>query len=130
VNEKQDRMTMPGQGPTDEDLRQDAELTRQELAQTMAALGDKVDVKARAHDKADELRERAHDKADELRERAHEKAEVLRERGDELVAKLPDPVATRVRPVVSGATRKPLIPLASVVAFILALRFWLKRRGR
>jgi hypothetical protein len=114
-----DRLTMPGQGPTDEDLRQDAELTRQELAQTMAALGDKVDVKARAHDKADELRERA-----------HEKAEELRERGDELVNKLPDPVATRVRPVVTGATRKPMVPLASLVAFILVLRFWLKRRNR
>lgn len=119
MNEKQDRLTMPGEGPTDEDLRQDAELTRQELAQTMAALGDKVDVKARAHDKADELRERA-----------HEKAEELRERGDELVSKLPDPVATRVRPVVTGATRKPMIPLAGLLAFILALRFWLKRRNR
>lgn len=119
MNDKQDRMTMPGQNPTDEDLRQDAELTRQELAQTMAALGDKVDVKARAHDKADELRERA-----------HEKAEELRERGDELVDKLPDPVATKIRPVVTGATRKPMVPLAGLLAFILVLRFWLKRRGR
>lgn len=119
MNEKQDRTTMPGQDPTDEDLRQDAELTRQELAQTMAALGDKVDVKARAHDKAGELRERA-----------HEKAEELRVRGDELVNKLPDPVATRVRPVVTTATRKPMIPLAGLLALVLALRFWLKRHGR
>jgi hypothetical protein len=59
---------------------------------------------------------------------AHEKAEALRERGDELVDKLPDPVATKVRPVVDGAVRKPLIPLAGLIALLLALRFWLKRR--
>jgi hypothetical protein len=110
MNDK-DRMTMPGQGPTDADLRQDAELTRQELAQTVAALGEKADVRARA------------------RKAAHESAEALRERGDELVERLPDPVATRVRPVVTGVTRRPVVPLAGLVAFVLALRFWLRRRS-
>jgi hypothetical protein len=110
MTEKDDRLTMPGQAPTDEDLRLDAELTRQELAETVAALGEKANVKAR------------------VQEAAHEKAEALRERGDELVEKLPEPVATRVRPVVDGATRRPLIPLAGLLAFLLVLRFWLKRR--
>lgn len=105
------RMTMPGEAPTDEDLRHDAELTREELAQTVSALGDKAEVKARA--------QRA----------AHEKAEELRVKGDELVDKLPDPVAARVRPVVDGATRKPMIPLAGLVALLVALRIWLKRRN-
>lgn len=111
MTDKDERLTMPGQPPTDEDLRHDAELTRQELAQTVAALGEKADVKAR------------------VQRAAHEKAEELRERGDELVEKLPEPVATRVRPVVDGAARKPLIPLASLLAFVLVLRFWLKRRA-
>jgi hypothetical protein len=112
TTDRTDRLTMPGQAPTDEDLRHDAELTRQEMAVTVAALSEKADVKAR------------------VQHAAHEKAEALRERGDELVGRLPDPVATRVRPVVQGATRRPMIPLASLLALILALRFWLRRRGR
>ena len=111
MTEKDERLTMPGQPQTDEDLRQDAELTRQELAQTVAALGEKADVKAR------------------VQRAAHEKAEVLRERGDELVEKLPEPMATRVRPVVTSATQRPMIPLASLIAFVLVLRFLLKRRS-
>jgi len=111
MNDEQDRLTMPGQGPTDEDLRQDAELTRQELAQTVAALGEKADVRAR------------------VQKATHEKAEALRERGDELVARLPDPVATRVRPVVTGATRRPVVPVAGLIAFLLVLRFWLRHRA-
>lgn len=106
MNEERDRTTMPGQGPTDEDLRHDAELTRQELAETVAALGDKVNVRARAH----------------------EKAEALRERGDELVEKLPDPVAERVRPVVSTATRRPMIPLVVLLALVLLVRRLRKHR--
>jgi hypothetical protein len=111
MTDKDERLTMPGQAPTDEDLRHDAELTRQELAHTVAALGEKADVKAR------------------VQRAAHDKAEELRERGDELVEKLPEPVATRVRPVVDGAARKPMIPLVSLIAFLLVLRFWLKRRA-
>jgi hypothetical protein len=107
---ERERLTMPGEPATDEDLRHDAELTRQELAETVAALSAKADVKAR------------------VQHVAHEKAEALRERGDELVDKLPEPVAEKVRPVVTSAARKPLIPLAGLVALLLVLRFWLKRR--
>jgi hypothetical protein len=111
MTDKRERLTMPGEGPTDEDLRMDAELTRQELAQTVAALGEKADVRAR------------------VQKVAHERAEALRERGDELVERLPDPVATRVRPVMTGATRRPIVPLAGLIAVILVLRFWLRRRS-
>lgn len=104
------RMTMPGDAPTDEDLRHDAELTRQELAETVSALGEKADVKARAQ------------------RVAHEKHVELQAKGDELVDRLPDPVATKVRPVVDGATRRPLVPLASIVALLVVLRILLKRR--
>lgn len=114
MSDKQERLTMPGQGPTDEDLRQDVELTRQELAQTVAALADKVDVKARAHDKAEEVKAKVHDKA-----------EVLKVRGDELAEKLPEPV----RPVVTTATRKPLIPIGALLALVIVLRQVLKRRA-
>lgn len=111
MNSKEhDRLTMPGAEPTDEDLRHDAELTRQELAETVSALGAKTDVKGR------------------VQKAAHEKADALRERSDELVDKLPDPVATKVRPVVTGATRRPAVPLAALLAFLAVLWIWLKRR--
>ncbi|HEX6358798.1 DUF3618 domain-containing protein [Actinophytocola sp.] len=111
MTDNDERLTIPAQPPTDEDLRQDADLTRQELAETVAALGEKADVKAR------------------VQRVAHDKAKELRQRGDELVDKLPDSVATRVRPVVTGATNKPMIPLATLIAFLLVLRFLLKRRA-
>jgi len=105
VTEKQERLTMPGQSPTDEDLRMDAELTRQELAQTVAALGDKMDIKARAHDKV----------------------EALRERGDELTDKLPEPMRPVIRPAMTTATRRPVISLVTLLALLLVLRRILKR---
>ncbi len=111
TDKEQDRLTMPGEAATDEDLRHEAELTREELAETVAALGAKADVKGR------------------VQKVAHEKHESLREHGDELVDKLPDPVAARVRPVVDGATRRPLIPVAALLALLVALRIWLKRRN-
>ncbi len=110
MSTERDRLTMPGEPATDEDLRLDAELTRKELADTVSALSAKADVKGR------------------VQHAAHEKAEAIRERSDELVDKLPPPVATKVRPVVTGAVRKPMIPLAGLLALLLALRFWLKRR--
>jgi hypothetical protein len=121
--QEHDRLTMPGQEPTDDDLRQDAELTRQELADTVAALGEKADVKGR-------VQKAAHEKAEELREKGDELTVKLQERGDEFVGKLPEPVATKVRPVVTKATRKPGIPLAGLLAFLVVLRLWLKRRNR
>jgi hypothetical protein len=45
---RKERYTPPGAPPTDEDLRLDAELTRAELADTVAELAAKADVKTRA----------------------------------------------------------------------------------
>jgi hypothetical protein len=118
MTDEKDRLTMPGQAPTDEDLRLDAELTRQELAETVAALGDKVDIKARAHDKVEALRERG----DELTEN-------LRERGDELTEKLPEQLRPVAAPVVSTATRKPAITLAVLLALVLVLRRVFRRKN-
>jgi len=47
---KVDSKTMPGSTPTDEDLRHDVELTREELAGTVSELAGKLDVKSRATD--------------------------------------------------------------------------------
>lgn len=48
---ERDRYALPGTGPTDEDLRHELELTRQELGDTLAGLLSMVDVKARMREK-------------------------------------------------------------------------------
>lgn len=51
-----------------DDIKADIEATRAELADTVSALADKVDVKARAHDKVEETKavvsQKAHDVGD------------------------------------------------------------------
>jgi len=103
---------MPGSEPTDEDLRTDAELTRQELGETVAALGAKMDVKTR------------------VQEAAKEKADTVRAGGTELVNKLPDPVAQKVRPAWEGMSRRPAIPAGGLVALVVALLIWRTIRRR
>lgn len=105
-----DRMRRPGEGPTDEDLRTDVELTHQELAETVAALGTKADVKTR------------------VRTAARERAEAIRTRGTELADTLPDPVARVVRPVWTTVSRRPAVPLGGVAVLAGALVVWLKVR--
>jgi hypothetical protein len=110
--EQADRMRMPGEEPTDEDLLTDAELTRQELGETVAALGAKMDVKTR------------------VQAAAKEKADAVRAGGAELVHKLPDPVAQKVEPAWQRLSRRPAIPLGGLAALIAGLTIWLKIRKR
>ena len=107
---QEDRLRMPGEEPTDEDLRTEAELTRQELAETVAALGERADVKAR------------------VQTAAKERAEAVRAGGAELVDKLPDPVAAKVQPVWTTVSRRPAIPLGGLAALLVALFVWLRVR--
>ena len=86
------------------------EVTRQELAETVAALGEKADVKGRA------------------RAAAHRRAEAIQTRGDELVGKLPDPVATKVAPAWRTVSHRPAVPLAGLAALLALLMAWLKLR--
>ena len=111
-HEHDERTTMPGAEPTDEDLRTDAELTRQELAETVTALGAKADVKSR------------------VQTAAKQRAEAIQTGGDELVSKLPDPVAERVLPVWTTMSQRPAIPLGGLAALFAALLIWLKIRKR
>lgn len=110
--EQADRMRLPGSEPTDEDLRTDAELTRQELAETVVALGERLDVKTR------------------VQSAAKHRAEAIQAGGAELVDKLPDPVAAKVAPVWRTVSRRPVIPLGGLAALLAALLIWLKIRSR
>jgi hypothetical protein len=47
---KADRYALPGEGPTDEDLEFEVELTRRELSATVAELAHKANVKARVEE--------------------------------------------------------------------------------
>ncbi|MPY96615.1 MAG: DUF3618 domain-containing protein [Actinophytocola sp.] len=47
---KAEEETMPGSGPTVEDLRHDVELTREELADSVSELASKLDVKTRTNE--------------------------------------------------------------------------------
>lgn len=58
---KPDRYTMPGEPPTDEDLRHDVELSRQELGDTLAQLMSKVDVPSRMRARFNQAKETARD---------------------------------------------------------------------
>ncbi|WP_326784434.1 DUF3618 domain-containing protein [Streptomyces sp. NBC_00659] len=60
----------PQSAPSPEQLREQVERTRHELGQTVQALADKTDVKARAQQKAGKLKEQAVVKADELKAQA------------------------------------------------------------
>jgi len=112
THEHDEGTTTTGAEPTDEALRTDVELTRQELAETVAALGAKADVKSR------------------VQTAAKQRAEAIQAGGDELVNKLPDPVAERVRPAWTTVSQRPAIPLGSLAALIAVLLVWLKIRKR
>jgi Protein of unknown function (DUF3618) len=105
-----ERMTMPGQPPTDEDLRHDAELTRKELAQTVSALGEKADVKSR------------------MRATAQQRAAALQAKGTELMGKLPDPVTSKLLQMWRLLTLRPAALLAGMGAFLSLLMFWRRIR--
>jgi hypothetical protein len=110
--EEVDRLRMPGDEPTDADLRTDAELTRKELAETIAALGERMQVKAR------------------LQAAARQRMERVQAAGTELVGRLPDPVAQKVQPVWVTMVQRPAIPLGGLAAMFLVLRVVSKIRHR
>ncbi|WP_392958235.1 DUF3618 domain-containing protein [Streptomyces sp. LN245] len=71
--------------PTPAELREQIEHTRHELGETVQALADKTDVKARAQRKAGRLKEQAAVKAGELKAQAAKANSQVQD-------KLPDPV--------------------------------------
>jgi ElaB/YqjD/DUF883 family membrane-anchored ribosome-binding protein len=72
---------------TPDEIRRDIEHTREELADTAAALAERADVKARAHEKLDETKARITGKVDETKAKVTGKV-------DETKAKVTDTAGT------------------------------------
>jgi Protein of unknown function (DUF3618) len=93
-------------GPTPEspaELRADIERTRQELGDTVAALAEKTDVKARARDKVAEVKSNVTEKKSELMGRARESS--------------PDGANSAAVQVRTKAQQNP-VPTAALAAFV------------
>ena len=90
---------------TPDEIRSDIEQTREELADTAAALAHKADVKGRAKDRVEELKERA-------------------------AQKTPDSAGGAAQAVTSTAKQNP-VPTAAIAAAVLgfAIGYMLARRS-
>ena len=96
----------PGAGQTPDDpqqLRADIERTREDLGDTVAALAEKTDVKARARDKVAEVRETINQRRTELVGRARESS--------------PDGASSAATQVRAKAQENP-IHTAAIAAFV------------
>jgi hypothetical protein len=113
----------PGPDAGVDEIRTDIEQTRKELGDTVGALTAKMDVKARAKDKAAETRERVADKAAETRERVADKAAETRE----LVA---DKAHAVQHVTLDDGRARVTVPVAAAVVVGIATLVWLLRRRR
>ncbi|MFJ3202764.1 DUF3618 domain-containing protein [Streptomyces sp. NPDC086989] len=110
--------------PTPAELREQVEITRDELGQTVEALVDKTDIKAQAKEKAAAAKEQAAEKTaavvDQISVTAHHAAQLVKDT-------TPDPVLDKAGQIasVARANRKPLL-----VAGAALLVFLLVRRSR
>jgi ElaB/YqjD/DUF883 family membrane-anchored ribosome-binding protein len=118
-----------GSARTPAEIEQDIEQTREELGDTVAALAEKTDVKARAKDKVQDVKESVADKKGEFASKAQAKK-------DEFASKAQDasPSSIDTEQVAAAAREKaqqpPYIAAGAVVAgFVLGLLV-ARRRSR
>ena len=96
--------------------RAEVEQAREELGETVEALAYKADVKARAHDKADELRERAQATAQQVQARAQEAAQKLQAKAQQTAAEAQARGGTLAEPTAVAAPPAPPTPQEEVQA--------------
>ncbi|SDY43803.1 Protein of unknown function [Amycolatopsis xylanica] len=85
-----------------EEAKLDREVTRQELTETLEALGDKLDVKTRVKESVDE-------------------------KLDQATAKLPEPAASKVREGAEVVRRNKIPVLAGFVGLLIVLKIIVSR---
>ncbi|MEJ3745871.1 DUF3618 domain-containing protein [Actinomycetes bacterium KLBMP 9797] len=96
-------------------IRADVERTREDLGDSVAALAEKADVKARAAEKAAEVKDRTTAKAAEVKDRTTAKAAEVSERTKETAAEAAERAKEKARRAAETAQRRPA-PLAGVLA--------------
>jgi hypothetical protein len=116
---------------TTEELRADIEQTRDELAQTTQALGEKFDVKHRARSAVGSVKESVKERVTPVTESVKERVTPVTESVKERVG----PATERARGLRARATEKlgrDPVPIAAglgaVLGGLLALRWWRGRR--
>lgn len=92
-----------GEPESPEQLRDEIELTRQELGDTVAALADKTDVKARAKERVAEVKHTVAEKREHVMGRARESS--------------PDGATSAAVQIKDKAQQNPL-PVAALAAFV------------
>ena len=96
--------------PADQ-IEADIEATRERLAQSVDALADKVNVRARAQEKVDDTKQQARDKVDETKRQVREKVGRARTKGIELL----DQAKQAPRPVQLAMLATPVLVLVVLV---------------
>lgn len=97
---------------TPDAIRHDIEHTREQLAQTAAALAEKADVKARAHDKVEETRARITGKVGSARSKVAGTASAAKERTAEATPSSVAHGAQSAAGTLSTAARDNPVPVA------------------
>ncbi|MBI5105456.1 MAG: DUF3618 domain-containing protein [Solirubrobacterales bacterium] len=108
---------MSGDERTPEAIRRDIEHTREQVAETAAALAEKADVKARAHDKVEETKARITGKVDEAKSKVAGTAGTAKEK---VADATPASVASGAQSAAGTAqvrARENPIPVAVVAGF-------------
>ena len=112
---------------TPDEIRRDIEQTREQVAETAAALAEKADVKSRAHDKVEETKARVKEKVTGTAETAKEK----------VAGATPESVSTGAQHAAGTARERaqdnpiPVAVVAGVAAgFLLGLLVASRRRRR
>ncbi|MBV8540364.1 MAG: hypothetical protein JO364_17060 [Pseudonocardiales bacterium] len=131
----------PPPGRATGEIRQAIAHAREQLADTVEALAEEIDLPARVMDKAHQSKETVQARVDEVRQHLHKGTETLQDKADEAtlrakglthqaLAKLPSPVAGRIEGLREAVRRRPIPAAAVTLGVLVVLRRLLPRRRR
>ena len=117
----------PAKDASPEEIEADIVATRERLAESVDALADKVNVKARAQEKVDQTKRQARDKVDETRQQVREKVGATKQQTRQKV----DQAKSKGTELVGQAKQAPRpVQLAILAAPVLVLLVAIVRRIR
>jgi ElaB/YqjD/DUF883 family membrane-anchored ribosome-binding protein len=102
---------------TPEQIRRDIEHTREGLAETAAALAEKADVKARAHEKLDEAKARVNEKLDTAKAKVSGTAHSAKDKASDATPATVSDGAQSAAVTAQAKVKANPIPSAAVAGF-------------